>query len=74
MVIQVYKLSTDVAEDTALFANAQVNREYVHLLLQCFCCYHDIQAVTFVGSLNTQARSCLLQTLVKQGQPSAPPT
>ena len=25
--VQVYKLSTDLAEDTALFANSQINRE-----------------------------------------------
>lgn len=41
---KVYKLSTDLAEDTALFANSQINR-----------------------SLNTEARTVLLQALVKQG-------
>ena len=68
--LQVYKLSTDVAEDTALFANQQINRKWHATGPQLHIDTTGTAAdcLAYAGSLNGETRTLLLQVLVKNGQ------
>lgn len=65
-----YKLSTDVAEDTALFANQQINRKWHATGPQLHVGTTGAAAdcLAYAGSLNGETRTLLLQVLVKNGQ------